>query len=341
MAWPAVIGHERVFERFRRSLAQGRLASTFLFVGPQGIGKRKAALEIAKALLCECSSPDQLEACESCPGCCQVSAQTHPDLTVIQKPVDRNFIPVETFIGDREHRMREGLCHDIAMKPYRGGRKVAIIDDADYLNQEGANCLLKTLEEPPPGSIIILICTSEQRQLPTIRSRCQIVRFRALSDADLLDVLLREELFADRADAERAVAEAQGSVTRAMELGDAELSGFRQLLQEQLGQRDFNAVGLAKDVQRFVDAAGSDAAPRRARLRQVVGCAATTYRQTMMRMADDPESTEAVAYAPSSEAAADCVWRCQQALLEIDSNANLATLIPCWLDDLAQRALRP
>ena len=69
-----------------------------------------------------------------------------------------------------------------------------------------------------------------------------------------------------------------------MELGDTELSDFRQLLQEQLGRRDFNAVGLAKDVQRFVDAAGSDAAPRRARLRQVVGCAAMTYRQTMMEL---------------------------------------------------------
>ena len=79
--------------------------------------------------------------------------------------------------------MREGLCHDIALKPFRGGRKIAIIDDADYLNQEGANCLLKTLEEPPEKSVIILIGTSQQRQLPTIRSRCQIVRFAPLSTA--------------------------------------------------------------------------------------------------------------------------------------------------------------
>ncbi len=69
--------------------------------------------------------------------------------------------------------MREGLCHDIALKPFMGGRKVAIIDDADDLNEEGANCLLKTLEEPPPHSVLILIGTSAERQLPTIRSRAR------------------------------------------------------------------------------------------------------------------------------------------------------------------------
>ena len=86
--------------------------------------------------------------------------------------------------------MREGLCYDIALKPYSGRRKVAIIDDADYLNKEGANCLLKTLEEPPPKSLLILIGTSEQRQLPTIRSRCQIVRFQPLPEQDVAELLL-------------------------------------------------------------------------------------------------------------------------------------------------------
>ena len=67
--------------------------------------------------------------------------------------------------------MHEGLCHDIALRPFMGGYKVALIDDADYLNAEGANCLLKTLEEPPPRSVLILIGTSPAKQLPTIRSR--------------------------------------------------------------------------------------------------------------------------------------------------------------------------
>ena len=99
------------------------------------------------------------------------------NLILIEKPADKSTIPLAAFLGDDSRRMREGLCHDIALKPFMGGRKVAIIDDADYLNEESANCLLKTLEEPPPNSLLILIGTSADKQLPTILSRSQIVPF--------------------------------------------------------------------------------------------------------------------------------------------------------------------
>ena len=198
MVLPKIVGHEHVFETFRRALGQRRLASTFLFVGPPGIGKWTTALSLAQALLCETTPPDELQACQTCPGCQQVAAWTHPDLLLVQKPDDKNFIPIELFIGDREHRMREGLCHEIALKPFRGGRRIAIIDDADYLNQEGANCLLKTLEEPPADSLIILIGTSQQRQLPTIRSRCQIIRFQPLTDVQVATLLADANVIEDR-----------------------------------------------------------------------------------------------------------------------------------------------
>ena len=122
-----------------------------------------------------------LDPCETCPSCTMVLAGTHPDLDVVGKPADKAFLPLELFIGDREHRRQEGLCHNISLKPFMGGRKIAVIDDADFLNAEGANCLLKTLEEPPPQSVLILIGTSPAKQLPTIRSRCQLVRFRPLA----------------------------------------------------------------------------------------------------------------------------------------------------------------
>src|SRR4029078_2428636 len=103
---------------------------------------------------------------------------------------------------------------NIALKPYSGRRKVAIIDDADYLNKEGANCLLKTLEEPPPDSLLILIGTSEQRQLPTIRSRCQIVRFQPRAEGDVAELLVAHGLCADPAIARAAAAHADGSLER-------------------------------------------------------------------------------------------------------------------------------
>ena len=151
MAWQGIEGHDDVAEKFRTLLSQGRLASTFLFVGPAGIGKRTFALGWRS----RCSVrpdpfPHSIPAAQ-CAGCQQVLAGTHPDLLRIAQPADKSFIPVELFIGSKEKRMQEGLCHDISLKPFMGGRRVAIIDDADYLNEEGANSLLKTLEEPPPA----------------------------------------------------------------------------------------------------------------------------------------------------------------------------------------------
>lgn len=137
-------GHDAVVEQFRRSLQQGRLATTFLFVGPEGVGKRTFAKQLAKSMLCSTRDESELNPCCQCPECLQVDSDTHPDLQLIRKPDERAFIPVETFIGDREHRMRAGLCHFISLTPSSGKRRIAIIDDADWLNQEGANSLLKT-----------------------------------------------------------------------------------------------------------------------------------------------------------------------------------------------------
>src|SRR5256885_174218 len=197
MSWQSIRGHDRVVEKFRRALAKGRLASTFLFVGPPGIGKRTFALKLAQGLLCERVPEVRLEPCGECSSCHQVASLNHPDVETVVKPADKAFIPVELLIGDLEHRMPAGLCYSIALKPSSGRRKVAIIDDADYLNKEGANCLLKTLEEPPPSSVLILIGTSEQRQLPTIRSRCQIVRFQSLAESDVAALLIEQRLCDD------------------------------------------------------------------------------------------------------------------------------------------------
>ena len=350
MPWPEIVGHEGVIDSFRRNLQQARLASTFLFVGPPGIGKWTTALSLAQALLCESTPADVLDACQNCPACQQVAAQTHPDMILVRKPADKNFIPVELFIGDREHRMREGMCHDISLKPFRGGRKIAIIDDADFLNQEGANCLLKTLEEPPAHCVIILISSSEQRQLPTIRSRCQIIRFSSLSAGQVATLLRREALVADDAPIEQLAARAEGSLRRAIALADPELEDARRSLLQQLSQADFDAVSLGQGLSSFVDAAGKDASPRRERTRQLVQAAASYYRHLMRHAvgagpSGDPLNDQAIATAQqtwSGQAlrASECLERCHEALAQVDANANLGTLIPCWIDDLARLSLQ-
>lgn len=346
MSWHGIEGHDEVVERFRRILAGGRLASTFLFVGAPGIGKRSFALKLAQALLCPASPDAELNPCGKCPSCQQVAAESHPDMELVAKPADKSFIPVEVFIGDRDHRMRDGLCHNISLKPFLGGRKIAIIDDADYLNQEGANCLLKTLEEPPPKSVIILVASSEQTQLPTIRSRCQVVRFRELSQ-DVVAALLQSlgEVEND-AEAIKLAGLSQGSLQRAKQFLDPELFDFRSELVGRLAQLPDRGVSLATDIGKFVEGAGKDAPVRRERLKLVIMIAVEFYRELIRQMSGRPSGTDpgllnAVKTASNAgcvdvEALAACVERCLDAQAQVDANANQATLIECWIDDLAR-----
>jgi DNA polymerase-3 subunit delta' len=346
MSWQGIQGHDQVADRFRRTLAHGRLANTFLFVGPSGIGKRKFALRLAQALLCPYGDPAALAPCGRCDSCVQVDSRTHPDLMVVTRPPDKSFIPVSAFIGEGDKRMREGLCHDIALKPFMGGRKVAIIDDADYLNEEGANCLLKTLEEPPPKSVLILIGTSADRQLPTIRSRAQLVRFQPLAPELVAQILLDEGLAADRAAADRLAAFSEGSVERAVALADEDLWTFRGRLLDALTKPQLASVSLAAELVPFVESAGKEAGPRRQRARQLVTFVVEFYRQLLRRTSGapcnaDPELAQAVeraAHNPSAspEMAAAGIDRSLEALMHIDRNAHQTTLLECWLDDLAR-----
>jgi DNA polymerase-3 subunit delta' len=344
MTWQGIEGHDRVVDQFRRALERGRLASSFLFVGPSGIGKRSFAVALARTLLCETRPEAAMDPCGHCPGCAQVDAGTHPDLIRVAKPKDKSFLPVEVFIGDRDHRMREGLCHDIGLKPFAGGRKVAVIDDADHLNAEGANSLLKTLEEPPPRSVLILVGTSAARQLPTIRSRCQLVRFDPLPEAVVAELLMAQGRAGDAAEARRMATHAEGSPQRAVELAQAELWAFRETLLAALAAPSLDSRRLGEAVSTFVDEAGRDAPPRRARLRLLANFAAEFYRAWLLsgHGVESPQDAALARFVKDAQdrAARDdavliaCAERCLETLEQIDRNANQATLIECWMDDL-------
>ncbi len=192
MSWLGIEGHDEIVARFQRAIQSGRIASTFLFLGPAGIGKRMFAERLAMTLQCSRNAPERMEPCGECLSCRQALEGKHPDILHVVKPEERAFIPIDLFIGPKEARRQVGLCAELAKKPVYEKRKIAIIDDADFLNIEGANAMLKTLEEPPKNSIIILIGTSTARQLPTIRSRCQIVRFAPL-ETEIVERILREK----------------------------------------------------------------------------------------------------------------------------------------------------
>lgn len=355
MSWDEILGHESALERFKRSVDRGRLASTYLFAGPDGVGKRTFALKLAESLLCEQNSESQLEPCGACSGCLQVKAQTHPDLILISKPKDKAYIPVETFIGDKEHRRQQGLCHDIGLKPFRGGRKIAIIDDADFLNQEGANSLLKTLEEPPPKSLLILLGTSQHRQLSTIVSRSQVVRFSGLSNQQVLTILERGDLLeTDDIPVKTLADSSEGSVATAISLSGSDTLEFRRLLFSQLANQDPGRDDFSSSLTSFVDAVGKDAAKKRMRLVMVGDFAIAFYRRCYQHLAGaeldeqtcDPSIVGFVEdgiapwidRAPEAGAmiAAQCIERTTEMQTQVVRNAGSANVVDAWLRDLGR-----
>jgi DNA polymerase-3 subunit delta' len=341
--WHGILGHDKVVEQFRRTLAAGRLASTYLFVGPAGIGKKRFAMELARCLLCQ-RAADALEACGECESCRLFAAGNHPDLELVGLPADKSELPIALFVGDDQHRNQEGLCHRIALKPFLGGRRVAIIDDADHFNASSANCLLKTLEEPPPQSLLVLIGTSPARQLPTIRSRAQIVRFQPLAADEVAQILLDTGAAVDREQAARLAELSEGSVERTVEQADPALVEFRGTFLNALSSASPDGIRLVRSVQAFVDEAGKEASRKRDRLRIVVGFAVDHYRAILrQKLGDAVQSDTAVeralqtdefGRARNREAVIEALDACLAALEYVDRNANLGLVIQNWCEEL-------
>lgn len=337
MVWQNFLGNEQIVERFRRAHARGRLAGTFLFVGPAGVGKRTFALKLAQALLCQNeSAASQLEACGACASCTQVIAGAHPDVDYLAKPADKSSMPIELLIGDREHRMREGMVARLSLKPFYGGRKIAILDDADYLQQEAANCLLKTLEEPPANAVLILLGTNEQRQLPTIRSRARIVRFGRLTPEQVAELLVRSGEAATPSDAAMAAALSEGSLETARQMLDEAVREFRGQFLLELVRPSADTPGFAKQVLTFVDEAGKEGVFKRERLRLVVAFAEQWYLAALRQSGADDQLQAMLRKSPAieEELLTDLLERCIDARMQIDANANQATVVECFLDDL-------
>jgi len=343
--WQSVAGHDRVVEQFRQRLAAGRLASTYLFVGPAGIGKRTLARKLAEALLCLENGPQGIDPCGQCDACRLAQAGTHPDLSIVVRAEDRSRIALEQLIGDRDHRNQRGMCHDLSMKPLIGDLKMAIIDDADDLQVEAANCLLKTLEEPPPRSVLILIGTSTDRQLPTILSRCQVVRFLPLQVAEVAEILQRQGIVGDPAQASRLAKASGGRVSRAIELASETGDQFRIALFDRLVGADRDAAGLTEMILAYVQQAGREAAARRRRLLDVFGWAMALYRQAMrtaVGASGDQEPTRLAAAASKlctdrqlgPEQTIALIERCLAASDHVGRNVHPTTLVEAWAEDV-------
>ncbi len=178
MSFNDIVGQERPIGILSRAVERDRTAQAYLFLGMEGIGKRLTAYNLAKALNCQGERSEPYLSCDCCPSCLKIDHGNHPDVQVVGG--------TQELIKIGEIRQLQRRLH---YKPFEGRKKVVVIDGAEKLGLAAANALLKTLEEPPPETVIILLSTSLSQLLPTIISRCQKIRFQPLSIESLRKVV--------------------------------------------------------------------------------------------------------------------------------------------------------
>ena len=168
MGFSEIVGHEKQLETLRQSLLKGRLHHAYLFIGPDGIGKRTLALALAQAIHC---SDLESDFCGKCAACRAIQTGNHADVRVLEPLSNKKDISIQ--------QVRE-LEKTLSFRSFSGRRKMAIIDPATLMNWPAQNALLKTLEEPPQGCILILIAPNPGALLPTVRSRAFALSFTPL-----------------------------------------------------------------------------------------------------------------------------------------------------------------
>jgi DNA polymerase-3 subunit delta' len=214
-----LIGNEEAKDTLRRLLTSGRMPGSLLFTGEEGIGKKLFALELAKAL--NCRNRVGLEACDECSSCKRIAKSNFPRFSDADDNKERMIWsehgdvamvrPYKQII--RVKPIRE-LEREANFRPFEGAARVFIIEDADYMNDQAANALLKVLEEPPANTHLILTTTNPSALLATIRSRCQAIRFAPVA-ADQIEAFLIKDKAAPPADAKLLARISRGSIGRA------------------------------------------------------------------------------------------------------------------------------
>jgi DNA polymerase III subunit delta' len=236
MPFSSLIGNDRIKNLLKRTVLEGRIGQGLIMSGPSGVGKHEFALAFAQAL--NCDRPVEGDACGVCLSCRKISAAEHPDVHTIS--ADGQFIKID--------QMRE-LARETQFRPYEGRHRVYVIDEAERLREEAANSILKTLEEPPETSVIVLVTSKPYALLPTILSRCQMLGFAPLTSSEIETHLIRQAR--QSTDEVRMQARlGRGSVGRALEIDLEVYKEKRKIMMELI-----ETMAISRDTVRLLNAA--------------------------------------------------------------------------------------
>jgi len=238
MGFAEVLGHSKQLDSLRAALVNQRLHHAYLFVGPDGVGKRTIAVALAKAVHCSESAADY---CDRCANCASITDANHADVRMVQPLAGKKEISI--------HQVRE-IERELRFRSFSGNRKIAIIDPAALMNPSAQNALLKTLEEPPADSLIVLITPNAGGLLPTLRSRCLRFSFAPLPRQDVAKFLQATRNIGAR-DADFLAAMSAGSIGVAAGLDQATLNEKRRVWSGILGalrDGDYQGAMTAADA---------------------------------------------------------------------------------------------
>jgi DNA polymerase-3 subunit delta' len=227
MSFNKVIGQELAAGLLKKAIEEKRLAHAYLFIGPEGVGKSLLAKVFAKALNCEKGGA---EPCGECVSCRKIEGNIHPDAVILSPEGKSSQIGIDAI------RKIEGT---MSLKPYEGRTKVFTIDGADKMTEEAANSLLKTLEEPPKDTVLVLLASNMFKLQPTIVSRCQKVLFHPLGERAIMKVLI-ERYGLDDKKAACVSRFSEGRLGRAIEVLEGEaLARRNRIVDEFLTPKQF------------------------------------------------------------------------------------------------------
>lgn len=329
---PLIIGHTQPIRQLTAVLRSDRLAHAYLFGGPEGVGKRLVAARWATAINCErpaSGRPETFGGCPSGPDACRSCRMelsgTHPDRLLIEP--DGQFIKIE--------QVRE-LQAALNFTAWSGRRKIALIDRAERLNQEAANALLKTVEEPPADSLLILISSAPDDLLPTLRSRCHLVRFFPLEPQQLTRWLIDQRRWAPE-EAALVSAIANGCVGRALAGDPALLREERDAVDRWLAQSCLDLSNPLDALERLTE--GAETAARtpeqfertihwlRLWLQDTVHLSAAPDRDHPVRFPSAHRAVRVLSLFTCSELAAQLHWSWRASF----RNINRQLLLEQWL----------
>jgi len=272
LRFSCLIGHAKAKTLLLEAAAKNKMGHAYLFRGPDGVGKKRAALTLAAYL--NCKAQQAQDSCGRCSSCRKYFSGNHPDLVLVQP--DGAAIKIG--------QVRE-LKHQLAFPPLEAAVRVVILEDIHTMRREAANSLLKTLEEPASGNLLILTADLAGDVLSTILSRCQIIPFGPLDHAEMAQVLMQEDSMEEPA-ALALAAVAEGSLGRAKFLLQEDLLAFRREIIEELLLREHDGAEMVAQVFRLSE----KAAALKENTSELLALLRLWYRDLVLVAADGPET---------------------------------------------------